>query len=213
MPIKTSTSSSASRRILVILALTLFIVALVLVIVSSVMPGSSKKGVLSLGGSYAEGYKAAREQAYALGVQKLPMTSLTGTIESVSGDTIKIKTNLFVDQRVDGVGPERTIKSDGSTKIVKQSPKDSAAIQKEQEAFIASMKDLKPGDKTVTPPSMFDEKEIKISDLKTGDMITVTGNGKDDLTLIDPVQASKIQTQSALVPAAAVTAPIVAPAK
>ena len=201
MPLKTSTSSSASRRILVILALILFIVALVLVIISSVLPGSGKKGVISLGGSYAEGYKAAREQAFAIvGIQKVPLTTISGTVESVSGDTIKIKTNIFVDQRIDGVGPERTINV-GSAKIEKQIMKDFSEAQKDQEKFMAAMKDFKPGDKVVEPPRSYDTKEIKPSDLKVGDLIIVIGNGKDDLTLVDPINATSIQTQQPLMPA------------
>lgn len=202
MPLKTSTSSSASRRILVILALTLFIVALILVIVSSVLPGSGKKGTLSLGGSsYAEGYKAAREQAFTLGMQKMVATSISGTIESISGDTVLIKTTLFLDKRVDGVGPERTIKTSGA-KILKVSMKDLETIRKEQQAFSAALKDYKTGDSVVQPPSPYDSKEIKVSDLKVGDMITVTGNGKDDLTLVDPINATSIQTQEISLPAA-----------
>jgi len=176
------------------------------VIVSSVLPGSSKKGVLSLGGSYAEGYKAARDQAYALGIQKLPMTSVTGKIESISGDSIKIKTAIFVDQRVDGVSPERTINASGA-KITKQVMKDAETVQKDQKAFMSALKDVQPGDKVVEPPSPYDSQDIKVSDLKVGDTITITGNGKDDLTLVDPIQATKIEMQQGLMPAAPTPVP------
>lgn len=205
-----SKNSSASRRVLVILALLLFIVALILVIVSSIMPGTKKK-ISSFGGSYAEGYKVAREQAYRSGMAKMTAMSISGTVDSISSDSIKVKTNLFVDERVDGVGQVRTVLINRSTKIEKQIQKDQQAFQKEQNAYMESMKNLDPDTQPPTPPQPFDVQELKISDLKQGDMVNVMVEGNEDLMLKDSIQAKTIQVTVPMVQPAVQNAPVTVP--
>lgn len=212
-----SKNSSASRRVLVILALLLFIVALVLVIVSSITP-STKKKIAFGGSSYADGYKVAREQAYRSGLAKMMSSSVTGIVESVSSDSIKIKTNLFVDERVDGVGQVRTIKVDQSAKIEKQIQKDQKAFAEEQSAYMEKMKNFDPEkDKAMMSPLPYETKALKLSDLKQGDMVTIMAGEGEDLTLVEPIQAKSIQMTTPTVlpgtPAVPATAPTDTPTK
>lgn len=196
-----SNSSSASRRVLVIIALALFVVALLLVLITSFMPGSSRK--IMIGGSYAEGYKAAREQAFQLGVPRIVATSLSGAVVSVSSNSLVLKTSLFLDKKVDGIGPERTILINGSTKIMKRVQKSTEQYQKEQKEFMDSIKNLdetKPGDAPM-PPQPFTTVEARLSDIKAGDIITVATDGKEDLTLKDGVKAQTIEITPPVAPA------------
>jgi hypothetical protein len=188
MPIKKiqSSSASASRRILVILALILFIVALVLVIVSSFSSGFGK-----FTGSYKEGYLAAREQAYSAGLQRANQSNIHGTIQSVGNNELSVKTNFFVDARVDGVGRERTIVVDGSTKIIKYVVKDQDEYRKEQREFMTPGKDTNGERKS--PPSPFIVQEVKLSDLKEGMDVLIMGPAGEDLTLVNPIHATRIE--------------------
>lgn len=192
MPV--NTSSSASRRVLVIIALVLFVAALILIFVSSLLPNSGRR--LSLGGSYADGYRAARDLAFQSGFPQREVRSLVGVVESVSGNSIKIKTKLFVDERVDGVGQERTIVVDSSTKISKQVMKSQDQIRKEQKEFSAKVRELdpeKPAMGTVMPPMPYESANVNVSDIKQGDSITVFPQTDEDLTLKDNVKAKTIE--------------------
>lgn len=211
MPPIISKNSSSSRRVLVILALLLFIVALILVIVSSIMPGAKKK-YLTSGSSFADGYKAAREQAYLSGMPKIVVRDISGSVESVSSDSIKVKTIIFVNEKVDGVGQVRTVQIDSSTKIEQQIQKDQDAFQKEQNAYMEKMKNFDPAnDKPTASPVPFELKELKIFDLKKGDMVVVTVEGDKDLTLVESVKAKSIQVVTPVTLPVPQNAPATAP--
>lgn len=202
-----SSNNNASRRVLVILALLLFIVALVLVIFSSMTSMGSKKKFSFGTGSYADGYSAAREQAYRAGLVRMTVTALTGEIVGISGNSIKIKTNLFVDEKVDGVGQERTVVAEDSTKITKQVEKPAKEFIEEQQVYMEQVKDAVENGRIITPPSMYKIEEMKLSDLKPGDLIVISTDGKEDLTLVNPIKPQSIQVMQAASVPAEVTAP------
>lgn len=200
MPV--NTSSSASRRVLVIIALVLFVAALILIFVSSLLPNTGRR--LS-GGSYADGFRAARELAFQSGVPHQEVKQLFGVIESVSGGSIVVKTTLFVDEKVDGVGQKRTIFIDSSTKILKQVMKEQDRLQKEQKEFMAKAKDFdpeKPAMSPVMPPLPFELVEMNVSDLKAGSQVIVSTAENEDLMLKDNIKAKEIQvlTDAPLIP-------------
>lgn len=189
MPSTIPSNSPVSRKILVILALSLFIVALILVIVSSV---TTKKGTRLLSGSsYADGYNAARDQALELGI--VPASEsvrvLNGIVTEVKNGRLTVKTNLFVDERVDGVGNSRTILTNANTKIIVRTQKDPAIFDQEMRTFFDSMRDENAG----TPPSSYDEKAGSISDIVVGDAVMITvADAEQDLTLANNITAATI---------------------
>jgi hypothetical protein len=187
---------SASRRILVVLALLLFIVALVLVIVQS-MTG---KGVPKISGSYdkgyAEGFNAARDMAKAFNPQIAEArTTLFGTVKQVSGDKVTFEADgLFVDERADGVGTVRTAVAGAETKVVSAERipmEELAGLMKTYERAMAAF-DPSSGKALPEQPASEVETVIALSDLAPGDRIRVSGAAGEDLTFAASISASKI---------------------
>jgi hypothetical protein len=156
---------------------------------------------------YVQGFETARQMAYKSGLPNMPISSLSGVITEVSGSSIKIKTNLFVDERVDGVGQVRTINIGSDAKVLLKTPRDEREFQKEQESFNEAMRSRTEGIEGSLPklPERYESKDIKISDLKVGDHVTVQvampagseEQGRDagtDLRVMDPIHASIVST-------------------
>jgi len=138
------------------------------------------------------------------------MQIVSGTIQSISGNTITIQTPPSINPFED-LPTVREVTVTSETKILKSEPKEPAVFQKEVEAYQKAMSASasKPGEQAPAaganlpiPPQPFTETELSISDLKTGDMITVDA-GKDvkTATSFDAVKITLGGTVAALTPA------------
>jgi hypothetical protein len=128
--------------------------------------------------SYDAGWKAAQEKIEQSGLlrpEPAEIFTVTGTITSVAGNKITLKAEPTVTNPLAEQAPEtRTVTVTAETKILKLTPKTPEEIAKESEAFRKSAAELEPGATPPNPPSPFGTKEIKITDLKAGDTISVT---------------------------------------
>ncbi|HUX36146.1 MAG TPA: hypothetical protein VMV71_03900, partial [Candidatus Paceibacterota bacterium] len=119
------------------------------------------------------------------------MNSVSGTIQSISGNTITLQTPLSGNP-FENLPTVRQITVTDSTKLVKSEPVDpkafqremaayQTAVQKAQKAPVSSSSTVPSMANMPTPPQLFTETAISISDLKAGDSITVDA-GKDITT-------------------------------
>lgn len=134
-------------------------------------------------------YSAQLDKAKKMFPTQAAMLSVSGTIKSVSGNTITLQTapstNPFED-----LPTAREVKVISATKIVKSEMKESKIYQQEmadyQKAIQSAQKAASAGGSSTTPaatnlpvpPQTFKETVLKISDLKVGDVIFVDA-GKD----------------------------------
>ena len=135
--------------------------------------------------TYQAGWDAAREKIakspQGMMIQSSAETkSISGTVQKIDGNKIIIKA-LLIDPLADQNLETRIIDVDSNTKIVINTQKDSAQFQKEMQAFQESMKNQASVDQTtprepIMPPTPFEQKEIKVSDLKENQQISVTAN-------------------------------------
>ncbi len=197
------TQSSSSRKILVILALSLFIIALILMIVSSM----TQKSPISLkqNPSFADGYRVAREQATNMGfpgiTDALPI--LSGSVTKIQDGTITIETQVFVNKAVDGVGTERYIRLAEGGKVFLRKDKDFGKLEKEMQAFHERMRNLELGEEPIEPPVPFEDTEVSLSDISVDDLLYAEEDGKDDLRLEETINATSIivfKSQKPLLP-------------
>jgi len=130
--------------------------------------------------TFEAGWQAARqklEQSGLLRPEPEEIFTLSGTITAVSKNQISLKANPTVLNPLADQAPEmRTVTVTSETKIIKLTPKTSEEIAKEAEDFREAMSSLEPGTTPPTPPSPYTEEEIKITDLKNGDVISVTSD-------------------------------------
>jgi len=101
-----------------------------------------------------------------------------------------------------------------NTMIYQLEPKDSKTYQQEMAEFSKKMQEraAKPGVQAqpLTPPEYFIKKESKLTDIKTGQQITVTA--AQDIKDVKEFTAAEISVQSLLIaPAVALPAAIPAP--
>ncbi len=180
-------NASASRYILVTLCIILVITAFILIALNAfnlesrlgvkVLPNLNPSSA-QLKEQYTKGYLAAREK-YKNMCPVIGRTgnSIGGTVESISGNTIKLKQNTFdTDVNVDNVSDIRTVTVTSATKIELATRKSDDAFAKEMEAFKPST------DKPASPPSPSIVTTAKISDIKAGDNIIVTSNKELSVT-------------------------------
>jgi len=118
------------------------------------------------------------------------MQSVTGTVQSVSGNLITMKTQSF--NPFENLPEIRKVTVTSTTKIVKTAPKDPKVLQAEMDAYQKSIQKTIPpkagtpvpaaASSMATPPTPMIETVLKVSDLKAGDMIMVDA-GKDVKTV------------------------------
>jgi hypothetical protein len=152
-------------------------------------------------------YSAQIEKAKKAFPTQPEMQVVSGTIKTVSGDTITLETQPSANP-FENLPTTRQVKVTSETKIVKNEPKDPEVFQDEMDAYQKAVSESapKPGEPAPsnlpTPPEPFIEMELEISDLKAGDMITVDA-GKDikTATNFDAVKITLNATAAALAPA------------
>lgn len=167
-----------------ILKIALFIILVIVVVLALLLAGSSLNlncsfGILSgRGGSYEDGWKAASQKLEASGLlrpESEEVFVITGTITSITAGRISLKANPTVLNPLAEQAPEtRTVTVNSETKVFKLIPKNPEELNRESEAFREETEKLAPGAVPPTPPSPYKEEEIKITDLKTGDIISAT---------------------------------------
>jgi len=161
-------------------------------------------------GYVSAGYQYAAKLAKIQSAFPSPaiMTSVVGTIQGVSGNTITLKSSSM--DPFENIPTVRTITVTNATKIVKNESKDMKVFAQEMDVYQKSV--LKPVSASastspaaagmITPPLPFTEATVSISDLKVGDMITVDA-GKDVKTQAS-FEAVKISLMTTAPSAAAI---------
>ncbi|OGL74120.1 hypothetical protein A3E39_03000 [Candidatus Uhrbacteria bacterium RIFCSPHIGHO2_12_FULL_60_25] len=186
---------SASRYILVTLAVVLFVTAMVLVILQNTSFKTTGFGIKTYGDGYVDGFTKARELASQAGLPSLPTRqALSGTITDVATDSVTFTAmGLVMDERVDGVGLTRAAYVTKDTVIVLMSLRPAEEMQKLQQAFAEQMGKLKPGGSPPTPPSPFVAKEIALTDVQTGDLVTAFSTNQEDVARAESFYASRLE--------------------
>lgn len=99
--------------------------------------------------------------------------AVSGKVKQVTDSSIMLEGVSVSSNPFAGDFPtSRNVMITSATRIIKTSQKDGATLQAEIAAFQKSMLASK-GGVSITPPSPFSETEIKLSDIKVGDMVTV----------------------------------------
>jgi hypothetical protein len=107
------------------------------------------------------------------------MLSVGGMIKNISGNTITLQASPSINP-FDDLPAVRTVTVTSATKLVKNEQKDPKVLQQEFADFQKAMQRSVPGPGSSVPATLpptplkpFNETDIKISDLKTGDNISV----------------------------------------
>ena len=188
------TNKSASRYILVSLAIILVITAFILVGLNAWQQQQGKPPIISnpfsqqtVNDAYAKGYLAARAKYAELcpQVQTVGTTSLIATITSINGGQLKVTpTNLDTDPIVDHVANIRTITIDSSTQMQKQLQLTPDEVSKQLQAFADQIKK----NPTATPPSNMTLSTF--ADFKVGQTIQIQSS--KDVRLLETIPATSI---------------------
>ena len=186
-----SSNASASRTILVGLAIVLVITAFVLVGLNALRPAPAK---ISSGDPYAQGFQDARamyQNLYPQVAQQSDATSLVATVQSNNGNSLTVlASSLDTDERIDGVSNTRTITLDANTKIQSTAPKAPDQFAKEMQSYLAKNSTSS----ATTPPAQFTFTNLKASDIKPGDVIIVQSN--QSVRLLSSIPATSINVTS-----------------
>ncbi len=121
--------------------------------------------------------------------------SLSGTIQNINSGVLTLKAAPITQNPfAENFPATRKIAITDATQVVKIEQKDQATYQDEMLAYQKEIQSQSA--KLITPPAPFDEINIKLSDLRDGDTITVISN-TNILNLIN-FPATKIQLMPAL---------------
>lgn len=163
------------------------IVTVLAIVVALIVGGAV--GYLSAGSQYSAllAKDAAMLDKAKLAFPTPPtMLSLSGTIKSISGNTLTIESSASGNP-FDDLPTIRQVTLTGATKIVSSKLKDLQIFSQEMSDYQKAIQKAAPGVGSTTtpvavgfstPPVPFSETEMQISDLKAGDVITVEA-GKD----------------------------------
>jgi hypothetical protein len=201
----TSQDKSAPRIILSTLAVIMFVTVMVIVILQTAFP---KMNIKTYDDGYKDGFNIARDLSANTNtgaMKNLGRTSLLGTVNDVYASSLTFTASgLVLDPKVDGVSSVRTVNIGSQTSVYVYVPKTTQELVAEtttyQDAMAAFQKTAKPNVgtstssvlSTPTPPAPFKQVKGKISDIVSGDQISVTGEKNQDLTTVDPINALKI---------------------
>ena len=126
------------------------------------------------------------------------MRSLSGTVKKISGNIITLESapspNPFEE-----IPATRQITVTSNTKILKTEPKSAEQFDKEIAELKKSMSQQSDSQAAaIIAPTPFIEKELKVTDLKVGDMISVTAS--ENIKTLAKFDAVQITMQGAAVP-------------
>jgi len=103
------------------------------------------------------------------------LTSLTGQVEGISGNTLTLKTaSLSANPFVGNIPTVREVTVTDATAIAQLAPKDQATFQKETQDFQQQIKNATSALAGAAAPSPFASTTISLSDIKVGDAVVVT---------------------------------------
>jgi len=168
---------------------------------------AGKCGPTGAGGGdkgYQAGYEAARKKVAETHMfpQPASMMNISGTVVSVSDNKLVMDTPQVILNPLEPQAPtQRTVNVSSDTEIKSQVMKDEAQQQKDRAQFEAEMtkfnEALKSGKTPPAPPmppNAFEEKKIKISEIKTGAQIMVSS--ASDILLAETIDATAISVSS-----------------
>jgi len=158
--------------------------------------------------TYRAGWEAAKKRLQETGfggpmMAGMEIRNISGSVEKVDGNKISLKIRALeplADSKLD----TRVITVSDKTKIVKMTQKDQAVFQKEMSDFQKKMQDnMKnasasgsvPGGFIGMPPEMYNKEDVKISNIKQGDMVMVAAN--EDIKEKAEFEALEINIQPA----------------
>lgn len=177
---------SASRYIITSLAVLLIFTSFLLVALNAWQLQSKPPFVAARKTStqgYIEGYQAARKTYQTLCPLATSVKQFTGTVQKNDGTTLAVlQLSLDADPLVDGVGNIRTVTIDANTKIQRVIQKTPELFQKDLDAYAKKQ--------SGTPPVPVQRVDIPLSDIKTGQTITVESTV--ELRLLQTIPASSI---------------------
>jgi len=141
----------------------------------------------------------------------MEIRNISGSIQKIEGNKVIVKINL-TDPLSDPALDIRIVTIDSNTKISLNAQKDPAQFQKDMQEFQDKMKaqqgqvDASVQQAPLFPPMSFEQKEIKISDLKENQQVSVIANEniKDKKEFI----AAEINAEETGVTAAAQTSSV-----
>lgn len=193
------TKTGAPRRTILIIISNLVILSVGFFAGYSLNSSNGGSPVLGiLGGnpnnSYEAGWNAAKtklEQSGILRSEPNEIFTITGKIISVSGNKINLKSDPVVNNPLAEQAPEeRIVTVTENTKIIKQTAKSPEKLAAEMEKYRQDTANIEPG-KIPPPPAAFTEEKLKISDLKTEDIISVASG--QNIKMAAEFEASEIR--------------------
>lgn len=161
-------------------------------------------------GGYQAGYEAARQKLAATGMfRTTEIKSLVGTVASVGEASVDITTAPQPTNPLDDPLPSsRRVLVGSDTKLHRSEAKSNEEMKADLAAYADEMKkydaDMKAGKVATFPsvPSSYEIVEIELSDIKTGDQISVTA--AEDISYQESFTATEIVATQ---PTAAVAPP------
>lgn len=118
--------------------------------------------------------------------------AVSGRVKEVSASSIVLEGVSVSSNPFAGDFPTtRTATITSETKIVKSEQKDPTTMQAEFAAFQKAMQNNKAGAPLATPPNPFSQKVIQLSDIKVGDIVTVTA--ANDILSASSFTATQVQ--------------------
>lgn len=166
---------------------------------------NSNKNAKSGGNTYQAGWDAAKKRL--ADSEFYPMMPGGMEIKTISGEVIAVKDNKIavkarpLEPLADPNLDARIVVSDSNTKIYQMEQRDREIVQKEMEEFQKAiqerMKNPAAADTApITPPATFTKKEIKISDIKAGQQITVSSDA--DVKNAKEIKATEITVRPSM---------------
>ncbi len=195
------------------------IVAIVCFALGLIVALQSNKTGLSLGeNTFQAGWDAAKqrlaESGFAPAIAGMEIKTISGEVKEIKGNKISLKIRPLeplADPKLDN----RSVVVDDNTKIYNLVSRDPVEYQKEMDAYNKKMQEQMNKPATEAQPLVFPEffikKEVRLSDLKAGQQITVTTD--KDIKNVQEFKAIEITLQStaALSPVMAPVVPAVSP--
>ena len=137
-------------------------------------------GIINKESTFDDGWNAAKdklEQSGLIRPEPTEIFTITGKITAISGNTISITADQVVANPLADQAPtERTVTVPARIKIIKSTSKTREQLSAEMTAYEKSLAELKPDTERPSPPLPYAEQEIKLTDLKAGDTISVTSD-------------------------------------
>lgn len=189
-------SKPASALKILIIATAVVVLVLAVLLAGSFLNFNCPLGLLTSQNSYEAGWLAANQKLEESGLLRPePEESFTlfGTITQISENHLVMRADPTVINPLAMQAPEsRIVTVTPETKIIRQTPKAREQLLAEEKKWQNEMNNLKPEDAALPPPppSPYIEEEIKLSDLKTGDKISVTSG--QNIKFATTIEAAQI---------------------